>query len=154
MKGSRERLINMEEIEAAKRRCTDLINSINRLPESTNLTHSCRRTLLKLVHSDLTFLCSLPALHASLRFPSSPLSLLLIFVFSRLFTCFLFFFVFNFQSERWSLGSRCSNSSPSIRLWSFTCLQATSYSRLFFQICPCRYNLHSLQETSVDNCIR
>lgn len=47
-------------------RCTDLINSINRLPESTNLTHSCRRTLLKLVHSDLTFLCSLPALHASL----------------------------------------------------------------------------------------
>ncbi|KAJ4823952.1 hypothetical protein Tsubulata_016433 [Turnera subulata] len=46
----------MEEIEAAKKRCTTVIHRITNLPERTNITSSCKGTLLKLAQSELSFL--------------------------------------------------------------------------------------------------
>ncbi|KAI5330656.1 hypothetical protein L3X38_030054 [Prunus dulcis] len=45
------------QVELAKKRCRDVIDRIEGLPASTKITASCRRTLLKLAHSELTFLC-------------------------------------------------------------------------------------------------
>ncbi|XP_004299451.1 PREDICTED: UPF0415 protein C7orf25 homolog [Fragaria vesca subsp. vesca] len=44
------------ELGAAKKRCRDVIERIERLPSSTKITPSCKRTLLKLAHSELSFL--------------------------------------------------------------------------------------------------
>ncbi|CAJ2667073.1 unnamed protein product [Trifolium pratense] len=46
----------MEKVEVAKQRCRFVIDAIHQLPSSSNITHSCKRTLLKLAHSELTFL--------------------------------------------------------------------------------------------------
>ncbi|CAA7043125.1 unnamed protein product [Microthlaspi erraticum] len=50
-----------EEIETAKKRCESVIRTIEQLPLSTAITPSCRRTLLKLASSELSFLSSLSA---------------------------------------------------------------------------------------------
>ncbi|VYS50901.1 unnamed protein product [Arabidopsis thaliana] len=47
------------EIEIAKQRCESVIRTIENLPLSTAITASCRRTLLKLASSELSFLSSL-----------------------------------------------------------------------------------------------
>ncbi|KAL1192192.1 hypothetical protein V5N11_008139 [Cardamine amara subsp. amara] len=47
------------EIETAKKRCKSVIRTIEKLPLSTTITASCRRTLLKLASSELSFLSSL-----------------------------------------------------------------------------------------------
>ncbi|ESQ27849.1 hypothetical protein EUTSA_v10018586mg [Eutrema salsugineum] len=47
------------EIETAKKRCESVIKTIEQLPLSTAITASCRRTLLKLASSELSFLSSL-----------------------------------------------------------------------------------------------
>lgn len=44
------------EVADAKKRCGDVIERIERLPASTNITASCKRTLLKLANSELSFL--------------------------------------------------------------------------------------------------
>lgn len=44
------------EVADAKKRCGDVIERIERLPASTNITASCKRTLLKLARSELSFL--------------------------------------------------------------------------------------------------
>ncbi|CAL5184947.1 unnamed protein product [Lathyrus oleraceus] len=44
------------QIEVAKQRCRCVIDSIHKLPSSSNITHSCRRTLLKLARAELDFL--------------------------------------------------------------------------------------------------
>nr|KYP61704.1 UPF0415 protein C7orf25 isogeny [Cajanus cajan] len=44
------------QVELAKQRCKCVIDSIDKLPCSTNITHSCRRTLLKLARAELAFL--------------------------------------------------------------------------------------------------
>ncbi|KAM5570218.1 UPF0415 protein C7orf25 [Rosa sericea] len=44
------------ELGDAKKRCGDVIERIERLPGSTKITASCKRTLLKLARSELTFL--------------------------------------------------------------------------------------------------
>ncbi|WJX71726.1 hypothetical protein P8452_55690 [Trifolium repens] len=44
------------QVEVAKQRCMCFIDAIHQLPSSSNITHSCKRTLLKLAHSELTFL--------------------------------------------------------------------------------------------------
>ncbi|CAH2067060.1 unnamed protein product [Thlaspi arvense] len=47
------------EIETAIKRCESVIRTIEHLPLSTAITASCRRTLLKLASSELSFLSSL-----------------------------------------------------------------------------------------------
>ncbi|CAH8258039.1 unnamed protein product [Arabidopsis lyrata] len=47
------------EIEISKQRCESVIRTIENLPLSTAITASCRRTLLKLASSELSFLSSL-----------------------------------------------------------------------------------------------
>ncbi|KHN24485.1 UPF0415 protein C7orf25 like [Glycine soja] len=44
------------QVELAKQRCKCVIDAINSLPCSTNITVSCRRTLLKLARAELAFL--------------------------------------------------------------------------------------------------
>ena len=44
------------EVELAKQRCRCVIDTVHRLPDTTNITDSCRRTLLKLALSELSFL--------------------------------------------------------------------------------------------------
>ncbi|CAK8532359.1 unnamed protein product [Lathyrus sativus] len=44
------------QVEVAKQRCRCVIDSIHQLPSSSNITHSCRRTLLKLARAELDFL--------------------------------------------------------------------------------------------------
>lgn len=44
------------QVELAKQKCKCVIDSIDKLPCSTNITHSCRRTLLKLARAELAFL--------------------------------------------------------------------------------------------------
>ncbi|RDY03228.1 hypothetical protein CR513_13199, partial [Mucuna pruriens] len=44
------------QVEVAKQRCKCVIDDIEKLPCSTNITHSCRRTLLKLARAELAFL--------------------------------------------------------------------------------------------------
>ncbi|KAK7314813.1 hypothetical protein VNO77_33341 [Canavalia gladiata] len=44
------------QVEVAKQRCKCVIDAIQKLPSSTNITDSCRRTLLKLAHAELAFL--------------------------------------------------------------------------------------------------
>ncbi|KAL2334395.1 hypothetical protein Fmac_015608 [Flemingia macrophylla] len=56
------------QVELAKQRCKCVIDSIEKLPCSTNITHSCKRTLLKLARAELAFL-SRPS-----SFSSAPLS--------------------------------------------------------------------------------
>lgn len=51
--------MEIEEIETAKKRCESVIRIIEQLPLSTDITASCRRTLLKLASSELSFLSSL-----------------------------------------------------------------------------------------------
>uniref|UniRef100_A0A1J3G9X3 UPF0415 protein C7orf25-like protein n=1 Tax=Noccaea caerulescens TaxID=107243 RepID=A0A1J3G9X3_NOCCA len=51
--------MEIEEIETAKKRCESVIRRIEQLPLSTAITASCRRTLLKLASSELSFLSSL-----------------------------------------------------------------------------------------------
>ncbi|CAK7338655.1 unnamed protein product [Dovyalis caffra] len=48
----------MEQVEAARKRCSRVIDTINKLPSQTNITESCKRTLLKLAKSELHFLSS------------------------------------------------------------------------------------------------
>ncbi|KAE8099861.1 hypothetical protein FH972_017806 [Carpinus fangiana] len=58
-----------EEVELAKKRCMAVIGRIEGLPAaSTTLTGSCRRTLLKLAHSELAFLsrCSTTCLSVNI----------------------------------------------------------------------------------------
>jgi hypothetical protein len=57
------------QVEVAKQRCMCVIDAIHQLPSSSNITHSCKRTLLKLAHSELTFL-SRPSSSTPLRFYS------------------------------------------------------------------------------------
>ncbi|XP_047149494.1 uncharacterized protein LOC124821623 isoform X1 [Vigna umbellata] len=57
------------QVEVAKQRCKCVIDAIDKLPCSTNITHSCKRTLLKLARADLSFL-SRPSSSSS----SGPLS--------------------------------------------------------------------------------
>ncbi|CAN0902200.1 hypothetical protein LINGRAHAP2_LOCUS21848 [Linum grandiflorum] len=45
-----------EEIKSASVRCKRVIERVGRLPPSTNITESCKRTLLKLANSELNFL--------------------------------------------------------------------------------------------------
>ncbi|ONI09567.1 hypothetical protein PRUPE_5G245000 [Prunus persica] len=61
------------QVELAKKRCRDVIDRIEGLPASTKITASCRRTLLKLAHSELTFLCRCCSSTASSS--STPLNL-------------------------------------------------------------------------------
>ncbi|EOA35176.1 hypothetical protein CARUB_v10020322mg [Capsella rubella] len=51
--------MEIEEIETAKKRCKSVIRTIEKLPISTAITASCRRTLLKLASSELSFLSTL-----------------------------------------------------------------------------------------------
>ncbi|XP_068503062.1 uncharacterized protein [Phaseolus vulgaris] len=44
------------QVEVAKQRCKCVIDAIDKLPCSTNITHSCKRTLLKLARAELAFL--------------------------------------------------------------------------------------------------
>ncbi|KAL5081207.1 hypothetical protein RYX36_009628 [Vicia faba] len=44
------------QVEVAKQRCRCVIDSIHQLSSSSNITHSCKRTLLKLAHAELAFL--------------------------------------------------------------------------------------------------
>ncbi|TKY44962.1 UPF0415 protein C7orf25 like [Spatholobus suberectus] len=44
------------QVELAKQRCKCVIDGIEKLPRSTNITDSCRRTLLKLARAELAFL--------------------------------------------------------------------------------------------------
>ncbi|CAJ1952351.1 unnamed protein product [Sphenostylis stenocarpa] len=44
------------QVEVAKQRCKCVIDAIDKLPCSTNITQSCKRTLLKLARAELTFL--------------------------------------------------------------------------------------------------
>ncbi|XP_027357872.1 uncharacterized protein LOC113867085 [Abrus precatorius] len=53
-------------VEVAKQRCKCVIEAIDKLPSSTNITASCRRTLLKLARAELAFLS-----RASSSFPLS-----------------------------------------------------------------------------------
>ncbi|KAJ0048817.1 hypothetical protein Pint_16608 [Pistacia integerrima] len=46
----------MEEVEVAKKRCKNVIDQIERLPSSTNITRSSKQTLSKLALSELNFL--------------------------------------------------------------------------------------------------
>ncbi|KAL5854914.1 hypothetical protein ACOSQ4_004716 [Xanthoceras sorbifolium] len=46
----------MEQVEIAKKRCKGVIERIGRLPPSTNITDSCKQSLLKLAFSELNFL--------------------------------------------------------------------------------------------------
>lgn len=57
------------QIEVAKQRCRCVIDSIHKLPSSSNITHSCRRTLLKLARAELDFL-SQPSSSTTLRYRS------------------------------------------------------------------------------------
>lgn len=57
------------QIEVAKQRCRCVIDSIHKLPSSSNITHSCRRTLLKLARAELDFL-SQPSSSSTLRYRS------------------------------------------------------------------------------------
>lgn len=58
------------QVEIAKQRCICVIDSIQQLPSSSNITHSCKRTLLKLARADLAFLSRTSSSSSS----SSPLS--------------------------------------------------------------------------------
>ncbi|KAL5854776.1 hypothetical protein ACOSQ4_004578 [Xanthoceras sorbifolium] len=46
----------MERVKIAKKRCKGVIERIGRLPPSTNITDSCKQSLLKLAFSELNFL--------------------------------------------------------------------------------------------------
>ncbi|KAJ6402277.1 hypothetical protein OIU84_014379 [Salix udensis] len=48
----------MEQVEAARKRCSRAIDTIHKLPSQSNITESCKRTLLKLAQSELHFLSS------------------------------------------------------------------------------------------------
>lgn len=48
----------MEQVESARNRCSRVIDTIHKLPSQTNITESCKRTLLKLAQSELHFLSS------------------------------------------------------------------------------------------------
>ncbi|CAL1369137.1 unnamed protein product [Linum trigynum] len=61
-----------EEIREASERCKRVIERVARLPASTNITDSCRRTLLKLANSELNFLSRSSASLATS--PNPPLS--------------------------------------------------------------------------------
>lgn len=61
------------QVELAKQRCMSVIDRIQDLPANTKITDSCRRTLLKLARSELTFLArfsSSATVSAPLRFVS------------------------------------------------------------------------------------
>ncbi|KAJ6364404.1 hypothetical protein OIU76_029369 [Salix suchowensis] len=55
----------MEQVEAARKRCSRAIDTIHKLPSQSNITESCKRTLLKLAQSELHFLsaCSTSTPH-------------------------------------------------------------------------------------------
>ncbi|XP_010416143.1 PREDICTED: UPF0415 protein C7orf25 homolog [Camelina sativa] len=59
--------MEIEEVETAKNRCKSVIRTIEKLPISTSITASCRRTLLKLASSELSFLSSLSSSDPSLQ---------------------------------------------------------------------------------------
>ncbi|XP_028756528.1 uncharacterized protein LOC114715806 [Neltuma alba] len=59
------------EVELAKQRCRFVIDRIQELPASTKITDSCRRTLLKLARSELSFLSCFASSSAT---TSTPLS--------------------------------------------------------------------------------
>ncbi|KAJ1380551.1 hypothetical protein SESBI_45920 [Sesbania bispinosa] len=46
----------VSQVEVAKQRCRCVIDAIHQLPSSSNITHSCRRTLLKLARAEHAFL--------------------------------------------------------------------------------------------------
>ncbi|GAV87647.1 DUF1308 domain-containing protein, partial [Cephalotus follicularis] len=50
----------MEEVEVAKKRCKVVIDRIEKLPASTNITPSSKLTLLRLAHSEHSFLSRFP----------------------------------------------------------------------------------------------
>ncbi|KAI9087922.1 hypothetical protein K1719_030252 [Acacia pycnantha] len=60
------------EVELAKQRCRFVIDRIQQLPASTKITDSCRRTLLKLARSELSFLSRFSS--SSSATTSTPLS--------------------------------------------------------------------------------
>ncbi|KAK8342767.1 hypothetical protein V6Z11_A08G264000 [Gossypium hirsutum] len=67
--GNRERRSMEAEVEAAKKRCQELIEKIDCLDVAT-IKSNCKHTLLKFAHSEFSFLCRFPIHLAS----SQPLS--------------------------------------------------------------------------------